>query len=85
MNKKKIFLIIKDALIKIKVIRKKELDKGIKKINIFSNEKIDSLRLVNLISFFEKKFKINFSDTFFIKKENQKIIKICDYIFSRTK
>jgi|TARA_B110000438_G_C15816064_1_gene652004 acyl carrier protein len=85
MNKKKIFLIIKGALTKIKVTRKKDLDQDIKEINIFSNEQIDSLKLVNLISFFEKKFKINFSDTFFIKKKNQKITKICDYIFSKIK
>ena len=89
MNKKKIFLIIKGALTKIKVTRKKDLDQDIKEINIFSNEQIDSLKLVNLISFFEKKFKINFSDTFFIKKKTKKLqrfviiflVKLNEFIF----
>lgn len=85
MKEENIFKIIKTELIKKKIIKKNNLKKEIEKINIFNNENIDSLVLMNLIGYLEKKFKIDFSNSFFIKKKNQRISKICEYIFIKIK
>ena len=85
MKEENIFKLIKTALIKKKIIKKDSLKKEIEKINIFSNENVDSLVLMSLIGYFEKKFKVDFSNPFFIKQKNQTIAKICEYIFIKIK
>tara|TARA_B110000971_G_C19679001_1_gene350238 strand:- start:6 stop:263 length:258 start_codon:yes stop_codon:yes gene_type:complete len=85
MKEENIFKLVKTELIKKKIIKKNDLKKEIEKINIFSNENVDSLLLMNLIGYFEKKFRVDFSNPFFVKSKNQTITKICEYIFIKIK
>ena len=81
---KKIFKFIKLKLTKMRVI-KKENDNLIKKINIFKNDRLDSLQAINFLTTLEKKFKINISSLNLEKRNNQTINKICEIILKKIK
>ena len=84
MKKNNIFQFIKTRLKKLRIINK-ENNKVIKKINIFEDERIDSLQLVNILAEIEKKYyeKINYN--YFNLKKNQTIDKICEIISKKIK
>ena len=81
---KKIFKFIKLKLIKMRVI-KKENDNLIKKINIFENDSLDSLQVLNFLTTLEKKFKVNILVSDFKKSDNQTISEICKIILKKMK
>tara|TARA_B100000315_G_C14503845_1_gene553623 strand:+ start:774 stop:1049 length:276 start_codon:yes stop_codon:yes gene_type:complete len=81
---KKIFKFIKLKLTKMRVI-KKESDNSIKKINIFENDSLDSLQVLNFLTTLEKKFKVNILVSDFKKKNNQRITEICKIILKKIK
>ena len=81
---KKIFKFIKLKLAKMRVI-KKENDNLIKKINIFENDCLDSLQVLNFLTTLEKRFKVNILVSDFKKKDNQSISEICKIILKKIK
>ena len=84
MEKKEIFKFIKLNLKKMRVIIKED-DNLIKKINIFKNDRLDSLQVINFLATLEKKFKVNISSLNLEKRNNQTINKICEIILKKIK
>lgn len=84
MKKNNIFQFIKTRLKKLRIINK-ENNKIIKKINIFEDERIDSLQLVNLLTEIEKNYSVKISYNYFNLKKNQTIDKICKIISKKIK
>ena len=84
MKKNNIFQFIKIKLKKLKIIDK-ENDQIIKKINIFEDERVDSLQLINILTELEKKYSIKINSNHFNLKKNQSVDKICAIISKKTK
>ena len=84
MKKNNIFQFIKTRLKKLRIINK-ENNKVIKKINIFEDERIDSLQLVNILAEIEKKYSVKINYNYFNLKKNQTIDKICEIISKKIK
>ena len=84
MKKSNIFQFIKIKLKKLRIINK-ESNQVIKKINIFEDERIDSLQLINILTEIEKKYSIKINYNYFNSKKNQSIDKICEVISKKIK
>ena len=84
MEKHKILLKISTILKKNKVFKNFNL-KEIKKINIFEDERVDSLKLMRILSEIERKFKLELNMSFFIVKKNQTIDKISQILSNKIK
>lgn len=84
MEKDKILLKISTILKKNKVFKNFNL-KEIKKINIFEDERIDSLKLMRILSEIERKFKLELNMSFFRVKKNQTIDKISQILSNKIK
>jgi len=80
MKKKDFLLIIKKILISKRVINKNIKSADLLKINIFENEKVDSLVLMTIISELESLLKKNINLGYFKIKKNQTVKKIIDKI-----
>ena len=80
MKKKDFLLIIKKILISKRVISKNIKTDDLLKINIFENEKVDSLVLMTIISELESLSKKNINLGYFKIKKNQTVKKIIDKI-----
>ena len=80
MKKKDFLLIIKKILISKRVISKNIKTDDLLKINIFENEKVDSLVLMTIISELESLLKKNINLGYFKIKKNQTVKKIIDKI-----
>ena len=78
--KKKILSLIKKILISKRVIKKNIKSEELLKINIFENEKVDSLVLMSIISELESVSKKNINLGYFKIKKNQTIEKIINKI-----
>ena len=78
--KKKILSLIKKILISKRVIKKNIKSDELLKINIFENEKVDSLVLMSIISELESVSKKNINLGYFKIKKNQTIEKIINKI-----
>ena len=78
--KKKILLLIKKILISKRVIKKNIKSEELLKINIFENEKVDSLVLMSIISELESVSKKNINLGYFKIKKNQTVEKIINKI-----
>ena len=78
--KKKILSLIKKILISKRVIKKNIKSEELLKINIFENEKVDSLVLMSIISELESVSKKNINLGYFKIKKNQTIKKIINKI-----
>lgn len=84
MKKNNIFQFIKIKLKKSRIINK-ESNQVIKKMNIFEDERIDSLQLINILTEIEKKYSIKINYNYFNLKKNQSIDKICEVISKKIK
>jgi len=84
MEKHKILLKISTILKKNKVFKNFNL-KEIKKINIFEDERIDSLKLMRILSEIERKFELEINMSFFRVKKNQTIDKISQILSNKIK
>jgi|TARA_B100000767_G_scaffold266161_1_gene283163 acyl carrier protein len=84
MEKHKILLKISTILKKNKVFKNFNL-KEIKKINIFEDERIDSLKLMRILSEIERKFELELNMSFFRVKKNQTIDKISQILSNKIK
>ena len=84
MKKNNIFQFIKIKLKKLRIINK-ESNQVIKKMNIFEDERIDSLQLINILTEIEKKYSIKINYNYFNLKKNQSIDKICEVISKKIK
>ena len=84
MEKHKILLKISTILKKNKVFKNFNL-KEIKKINIFEDERIDSLKLMRILSEIERKFELELNMSFFKVKKNQTIDKISQILSNKIK
>lgn len=80
MKKKDFLLIIKKILISKRVINKNIKSADLLKINIFENEKVDSLVLMTIISELESLSKKEINLGYFKVKKNQTVKKIIDKI-----
>lgn len=80
MKKKDFLLIIKKILISKRVISKNIKSVDLLKINIFENEKVDSLVLMTIISELESLSKREINLGYFKVKKNQTVKKIIDKI-----
>ena len=80
MKKKDFLLIIKKILISKRVISKNIKSADLLKINIFENEKVDSLVLMTIISELESLSKKEINLGYFKVKKNQTVKKIIDKI-----
>ena len=78
--KKKILSLIKKILISKRVIKKDIKIDDLLKINIFENEKIDSLVLMSIISELESVSRKNINLGYFKVKKNQTIEKVINKI-----
>ncbi len=78
--KKKILSLIKKILISKRVIKKNIKSEELLKINIFENEKVDSLVLMSIISELESVSKKNINLGYFKIKKNQTVEKIINKI-----
>lgn len=78
--KKKILSLIKKILISKRVIKKDIKTDDLLKINIFENEKIDSLVLMSIISELESVSRKNINLGYFKVKKNQTIEKVINKI-----
>tara|TARA_B100000945_G_scaffold54843_1_gene40181 strand:- start:271 stop:516 length:246 start_codon:yes stop_codon:yes gene_type:complete len=78
--KKKILSLIKKILISKRVIKRNIKSDELLKINIFENEKVDSLVLMSIISELESVSKKNINLGYFKIKKNQTIEKIINKI-----
>ena len=84
MEKHKILLKISTILKKNKIFKIFNL-KEIKKINIFEDERIDSLKLMRILSEIERKFELELNMSFFRVKKNQTIDKISQILSNKIK
>ena len=84
MENHKILLQISTILKKNKVFKNFNL-KEIKKINIFEDERIDSLKLMRILSEIERKFELELNMSFFRVKKNQTIDKISQILSNKIK
>ena len=84
MEKHKILLKISTILKKNKVFKNFNF-KEIKKINIFEDERIDSLKLMRILSEIERKFELELNMSFFRVKKNQTIDKISQILSNKIK
>lgn len=80
MKKKDFLLIIKKILISKRVINKNIKSADLLKINIFENEKVDSLVLMTIISELESLSKKEINLGYLKVKKNQTVKKIIDKI-----
>lgn len=80
MKKKDFLSIIKKILISKRVINKNIKSDDLLKINIFENEKVDSLVLMTIISELESLSKKEINLGYFKIKKNQTVKKIIDKI-----
>ena len=80
MKKKNFLSIIKKILISKRVINKNIKSDDLLKINIFENEKVDSLVLMTIISELESLSKKEINLGYFKIKKNQTVKKIIDKI-----
>tara|TARA_Y100001970_G_C14169821_1_gene823485 strand:- start:1238 stop:1480 length:243 start_codon:yes stop_codon:yes gene_type:complete len=78
--KKKILSLIKKILISKRIIKKNIKSEELLKINIFENEKVDSLVLMSIISELESVSKKNINLGYFKIKKNQTVEKIINKI-----
>ena len=78
--KKKILSLIKKILISKRVIKRNIKSDELLKINIFENEKVDSLVLMSIISELESVSKKNINLGYFKIKKNQTVEKIINKI-----
>ena len=78
--KKKILSLIKKILISKRVIKKNIKSEELLKINIFENEKVDSLVLMSIISELESVSKKNINLGYFKVKKNQTVEKVINKI-----
>ena len=78
--KKKILSLIKKILISKRVIKRNIKTNDLLKINIFENEKVDSLVLMSIISELESVSKKNINLGYFKIKKNQTVEKIINKI-----
>ena len=80
MKKKDFLSIIKKILVSKRVINKNIKSDDLLKINIFENEKVDSLVLMTIISELESLSKKEINLGYFKIKKNQTVKKIIDKI-----
>ncbi len=78
--KKKILSLIKKILISKRVIKRNIKTNDLLKINIFENEKVDSLVLMSIISELESVSKKNINLGYFKVKKNQTVEKVINKI-----
>ncbi len=78
--KKKILSLIKKILISKRVIKKDIKTDDLLKINIFENEKVDSLVLMSIISELESVSRKSINLGYFKVKKNQTIEKVINKI-----
>lgn len=78
MKKKELLFRIKKILVSKRVIKKNINTKDFLNLNIFDNEKIDSLALATIISELEIISKKNIDLTYFKIKKNQSIKRVLD-------
>ena len=78
--KKKILSLIKKILISKRVIKRSIKTNDLLKINIFENEKVDSLVLMSIISELESVSKKNINLGYFKVKKNQTVEKVINKI-----
>ena len=78
--KKKILSLIKKILISKRVIKRNIKTNDLLKINIFENEKVDSLVLMSIISELESVSKKNINIGYFKVKKNQTVEKVINKI-----
>ena len=78
--KKKILSLIKKILISKRVIKRSIKTNDLLKINIFENEKVDSLVLMSIISELESVSKKNINLGYFNIKKNQTVEKVINKI-----
>ena len=78
--KKKILSLIKKILISKRIIKKNIKTDDLLKINIFENEKVDSLVLMSIISELESVSRKNINLLYFKLKKNQTVEKVINKI-----
>ena len=78
--KKKILSLIKKILISKRIIKKNIKTDDLLKINIFENEKVDSLVLMSIISELESVSRKNINLGYFKLKKNQTVEKVINKI-----
>ena len=82
MSKKIIIKKLEKILKKNNVFNK---EKNFLKLNIFKDERIDSMKLLLILTTIEKEFKLNFKKKFFNRLETKNISKLSDYILENKK
>ena len=83
MKQKELLLFIKKILSSKRIIKKNVKLPELLKLNIFENEKVDSLALMTIISELETVSKKNINLSYFKIKKNQTVEKIINKIAKR--
>ena len=83
MKKKELLLLIKKILSSKRIIKKSIKPNELLSLNIFDNEKIDSLALMTIISELESVSKKNINLGYFKIKKNQTVEKIINKIIKK--